>query len=224
MKNEVIKGWKAAVPVALGYLPLGLAFGILAARQGLTWIDVFFMSLLVYAGSAQFIASAMLSSGSAAAAIISTTFLVNLRHLLMSASLSPLLKHLSSPILAWISLGITDETFAAGYPEASGGKASPWFYFGLNGLSHFSWIVSTVTGCLLGSRIPDPEKWGLDFALPAMFIGLLLMQMKNRKDIIVALTGGITALVLSFLVNNSFNVLIAAITAAFTGVVIKNEA
>ena len=103
MKNEVIKGWKAAVPVALGYLPLGLAFGILAARQGLTWIDVFFMSLLVYAGSAQFIASAMLSSGSAAAAIISTTFLVNLRHLLMSASLSPLLKHLSSPILAWTS-------------------------------------------------------------------------------------------------------------------------
>ena len=81
MKNEVIKGFKAAVPVALD-ICLGLAFTYWQPVRG-TWIDVFFMSLLVYAGSAQFIASAMLSSGSAAAAIISTTFLVNLRHLLM---------------------------------------------------------------------------------------------------------------------------------------------
>ena len=92
MKKDILRGLKTAFPIALGYLPLGMAFGILAAQQGLTALDVFFLSFLVYAGSAQFIASAMISSGAASAAIILTTFLVNLRHLLMSASLAPYLK------------------------------------------------------------------------------------------------------------------------------------
>lgn len=221
MKREIRKGLKMALPVALGYLPLGMAFGILAAQHGLTPTDVFFLSLLVYAGSAQFIASAMLASGAAAAAIILTTFLVNLRHLLMSASLAPFLKHLSSPVLALISMGITDETYAAGYPEASTGKAKPTFYLGLNGLSHFSWIFSTVLGCLLGSRIPNPEKWGLDFALPAMFIGLLFMQMKNKKDILISLAAGILSTVLAFVLKDNFNILVATTAAALLGVCIE---
>ncbi|HHU78414.1 MAG: AzlC family ABC transporter permease [Caldicoprobacterales bacterium] len=224
MKNELIKGWKAAVPVALGYLPIGLAFGILAAQQGMTAADVFFMSLLVYAGSAQFIAAAMIASGAAAAAIIFTTFLVNLRHLLMSASLAPFLKHLSTPVLSLISLGITDETYAAGYPEASAGKVSARFYLGLNSLSQASWIASTVIGCLLGGGISSPEKWGLDFALPAMFIGLLFMQMKSRKDIIVALAGGSLSLAFTFLLKDNFNIIAATVAAAFVGVCLDDEA
>ncbi|MGI6141548.1 MAG: AzlC family ABC transporter permease [Caldicoprobacterales bacterium] len=221
MKKDVIKGLKTALPIALGYLPLGMAFGILAAQQGLTALDVFFLSLLVYAGSAQFIASAMLASGAAAAAIILTTFLVNLRHLLMSASLAPFLKHISSPVLAWISMGITDETYAAGYPAASAGKASPAFYLGLNGLSHFSWIFSTVFGCLLRSRIPNPEKWGLDFALPAMFIALLFIQLKNKKDILVALAAGVLSAALAFVMRDNFNIIAATVAAAFIGVCIE---
>jgi 4-azaleucine resistance transporter AzlC len=193
----------------------------LAAQQGLTALDVFFLSLLVYAGSAQFIASAMMASGAAAAAIILTTFLVNLRHLLMSASLAPFLKHISSPVLTWISMGITDETYAAGYPEASSGKATPAFYIGLNGLSHSCWIFSTVSGCLLGSRIPNPEKWGLDYALPAMFIALLFMQLKNKKDILIALVSGTLSVVLTFVIKDNFNIIAATVAAAFIGVCIE---
>lgn len=221
MKKEIMKGLQAAAPIALGYLPLGMAFGILAAQHGLIPMDVFFLSLFVYAGSAQFIASAMLASGAAATAIIATTFLVNLRHLLMSASLAPFLKHISSPVLALISLGITDETYAAGYPEAATGKAKPAFYLGLNGLSHFSWIFSTVLGCLLGSRIPNPEKWGLDFALPAMFIGLLFMQMKNKKDVLISLAAGILSVALVFVLKDNFNIIVATTAAALIGVCIE---
>jgi len=218
LNKEIIKGLKTAIPVALGYIPIGLAFGVLSSQQGLSYIDVFFMSLLVYAGSAQFIASAMLVSGSAYIAIIITTFLVNLRHLLMSASLSPFLKHISTPLLTLISMGITDETYAAGYSEAASGKATPKFYLGLNGLSQSSWIISTVAGNILGSHITNPEKWGLDFALPAMFIGLLFMQLKNRKDIAVAFASGILSVVFAFIMNNNFNIIASTVIAASIGV------
>lgn len=217
MKKEILKGWKAATPVALGYIPLGLAFGITAAQQGLTWIDVFFLSLLVYAGSAQFIALAMIAANASAIAIIGTTFLVNLRHMLMSASLSPHLKHLSTPSLALISLEITDETYAAGYPEASTGKASKWFYFALNSLAHGSWLACTVLGCLLGNSISDPQKWGLDFALPAMFIGLIFTQLKGKSDILVSLTAGILSVIFALFLKDNFNIIIATMLAAMLG-------
>jgi len=221
MEKNFIRGLKAALPIALGYLPLGMAFGILAAQQGLTAQDVFFLSLLVYAGSAQFIASAMIASGAASAAVILTTFLVNLRHLLMSASLAPFLKHISTPMLTWISIGITDETYAAGYPEAYSCKAAPAFFLGLNSLSYFSWIFATVSGCLLGVRIPNPEKFGLDFALPAMFIALLFMQLKNKTDVFVAMTAGIMSIFFTFFMKDNFNIIAATAAAACLGVLVE---
>jgi len=118
-------------------------------------------------------------------------------------------------------MGITDETYAAGYPEASSGKATPAFYIGLNGLSHSCWIFSTVSGCLLGSRIPNPEKWGLDYALPAMFIALLFMQLKNKKDILIALVSGTLSVVLTFVIKDNFNIIAATVAAAFIGVCIE---
>ncbi|HHY82683.1 MAG TPA: AzlC family ABC transporter permease [Clostridiales bacterium] len=221
LNKEFIKGIKTAIPVTLGYLPIGLAFGILASQQGLSPVDIFFMSLLVYAGSAQFIASAMLASGSAYITIIVTTFLINLRHLLMSASMSPYLKHISSPLLTLISIGITDETYAAGYAETATGKASPYFYLGLYGLSHIIWIMSTVLGSIVGSHIANPEKWGLDFALSAMFIGLLFMQIKDRKDIFVAISSGVLSVALAYFMKNNFNIITATIVAAFIGVCLE---
>jgi 4-azaleucine resistance transporter AzlC len=221
MKKDIIKGLKTASPIALGYLPLGMAFGILAAQQGLTALDVFFLSLLVYAGSAQFIASAMLASGAAAAAIILTTFLVNLRHLLMSASLAPFLKHISSPVLTWISMGITDETYAAGYPEASSGKATPAFYIGLNGLSHFCWIFSTVSGCLLGSRIPNPEKWGLDLCPACHVYRPAFHAIEKQKGYTDRSGFRYFICSLAFVIKDNFNIIAATVAAAFIGVCIE---
>ena len=87
-KHDIRYGLTKAVPVILGYMPIGLAFGVLAREAGLNLTQVFLMSLLVFAGSSQFISVAMLKAGADMWSIIATTFIVNLRHLLFSASIS----------------------------------------------------------------------------------------------------------------------------------------
>jgi len=218
MKNGFLKGVKDASPIVLGYIPIGFAFGVLAVQQGMTVLDVFIMSLFVYAGSAQFIASAMLSAGAAVSSIIMTTFLVNLRHLLMSASLAPFLKHIKTHKLALISYGITDETFAVSSTSVKQQTVSAKYFAGLHITSQGSWIVSTVLGGILGNLVPDPARWGIDFALSAMFIGLLLMQMKERKEMIVAICAATISLLMAIYTQGNWNVIIAALLAATIGV------
>lgn len=218
---DYLKGVRGAAPIVLGYIPIGFAFGVLAIQQGLSITEIFFMSLLVYAGSAQFIGTALIASGAAFSSIIFTTFLVNLRHLLMSASLSPYLKHLTTPILSLISFGITDETYAVSISEVKGQNTSAGYFAGLHITSQCGWILSTVLGGVLGNFIPDPMRWGIDFALSAMFIGLLFMQIKHRKDIIVALCAGSISLFLSINLSDSWSVIIAALLAAAMGVGIE---
>jgi 4-azaleucine resistance transporter AzlC len=221
MNKELFKGIKAAIPIVLGYLPIGLAFGILGSQQGLSVIDIFVMSLFVYAGSSQFIAAAMMASGAEAISIISTTFLVNLRHLLMSASLSPHLKHISTGLQSLIAVGITDETFAVSRSFLNNYKASSGYFMGLHITSHVCWILSTVLGGVFGSKISEATKWGVDFALSAMFIGLLMMQVKSKKDIIVSLCSGALSLFLAINLQGNWNVIIAAVAAATIGVVLE---
>lgn len=221
MKNDFLKGMRCAVPVILGYFPIGMAFGVLAVQQGLELPEIALMSLIVYAGSAQFIASAMISSSAAGAAVVATTFLVNLRHLLMSASMSPYLKKASTPLQAVIALGITDETFSVGITKASQGESSPHFFMGLHSIAHLSWIISTIIGGLAGSAVPEPGKWGLDFALPAMFIGLLVMQLKSRKELLVALFSGLLSLGIAVGFKGNYNIIIASVLAATLGVFIE---
>ncbi len=224
MKN-FLKGVKGASPIVLGYIPIGFAFGVLAVQQGMSISSIFFMSLFIYAGSSQFIGSAMIFAGAASVSIITTAFLVNLRHLLMSASLSPYLKHVHTSKQAVISHGITDETFAVGISYAGntkeGEKCSEGYYFGLHITSQTSWIISTVLGGFLGGLISDPTKYGIDFALSAMFIGLLFMQLKDKKDIIVAISGGVLSILFIVTGSGSFNIIIATVLAATIGVILE---
>lgn len=219
MLNEWRQGLKAAVPIITGYVPIGLAFGILASQQGLTAGTIFLMSLIVYAGSSQFIAAAMMASGAEAISVISTTFLVNLRHLLMSASLSPHMKGFSTKLQSIISFGITDETFAVSASYTENSKPSEGFFLGLHLASHGSWILSTVLGGIFGSKLTDTTKWGIGFALSAMFIGLLVMQLKDKKGLLVSICAGILSLILKISLKGNYNVIIAAIVAATIGVI-----
>lgn len=219
MQHEWIKGVKASIPIVLGYVPIGLAFGILASQQGLSVGEIFSMSLIVYAGSAQFIAAAMMSAGAGAFSVISTAFLVNLRHLLMSAALSPHMKKFSRRQKAFIAFGITDETFAVTSSYAGDNKTSPEYFMGIHIVSQMSWIAATVLGGIFGGRISDSSKWGIDFALSAMFIGLLVMQLKNRIYILVAVFAGVLSLILALTLKGNWNVIIAAVIAATAGVI-----
>ncbi len=219
-QNQLMAGARAALPIVLGYIPIGLAFGVLAVKQGLGVLGIFLMSLLVYAGSAQFIATGMLAAGVSTSAIIATTFLVNLRHLLMSASISSHLKRIHPVLQAIISFGITDETFAIDITAAGEQERGAQFFLGVHGLSQLSWILSTVIGGLVGNLIPQPERFGLDFALPAMFVGLLLMQLRESKELLVAVISGALSVGLALALQGNWNIILSTIIAASIGAVV----
>lgn len=218
-------GVQAAAPVMLGYLPIGFAFGVLARTTGMSVAEVGLMSLLVYAGSAQFIGAGMLGAGIALPAIVSTTFLVNLRHLLMSTALVPSLGHNAAWQNTLLAYGITDETFAVNTAVLQGRRANPAFVAGLHISSQSAWIVASVVGALTGQLAGNTQALGLDFALPAMFVGLLVpnLQAPERKPrIISALVAASIAVGVAILFPGSnWNIIAATIVAATVGVLLS---
>lgn len=217
----LIRGIKASLPVVLGYFPIGMAFGVLAVSSGLNVWEVMVMSVMVYAGSSQFIAVGMISAGASFYTIIMTTFLVNARHILFSASLAPYVKKYKTWILALMSYGITDETYGVAINSIESETRESSYYLGINITSQLAWVISTGFGAALGNFIPNPEALGLFFALPAMFIGLLVMQMKNKMSIIIAIVASVFSLSIKLYIPGNWNVILATIIAATIGVVIE---
>ena len=221
-----IQGVKDCIPTIFGYLSIGFACGILSKSCGLTFIEAVGMSIFIYAGSAQFIASSMILSNASIASFILSIYFVNFRHLFMSASLSPYFKENS--LLKNISIGIlmTDETFLVAPAEGFNRKNINYFWMiGLNITAYINWIVATGIGVLLGSIIPDYKVLGLDFALTAMFIGLLISAIKGNlktyKAIIIIITSIVVLIISTQIVSTSASVIIAAVIGALIGVVIK---
>ena len=206
-------GATTAWPIFLGYIPLGLAFGVIARNAGLEPWQIGLMSILVFGGSAQFIAISMLSGGAGMASIIITTFAVNLRHLLMSSSLSVYLDRVNRKWLSLFAYGITDETFAVNLINFRKGNWTFERALTLNHISNFSWIASTVIGGYAGEFIPE-GAFGIDYALIAMFIGLLAMQMKGRKYLLTALFAGILAVIFAMVLPGNLYVIFASMLSA----------
>lgn len=220
--GKFMEGVRDCLPTVLGYLSIGFAAGVIGHTSGLSAAEITLMSLLVYAGSAQFIMAGMFAVGSPALAVIMTVFLVNLRHLLMSASLAPYFRHL--PVWKNFILGaqMTDETFGVASTRLSGEeKGSGSWMLGLNVTAQANWVLATGIGALFGQFIEDPKALGLDFALPAMFIGLLALQLAARKkwrtDIVVMVVAVVCTLLGSFWLSPSLSVLVAIVAAASAG-------
>ncbi|HHX23456.1 MAG TPA: AzlC family ABC transporter permease [Thermoanaerobacterales bacterium] len=222
-RDELFFGIKRAAPIVMGYIPVGFALGVMAADVGLSPLQMAIMSIFVYAGSAQFIAVEMLGSQISAVPIIITTFLVNLRHFLFSASLAPHFKEIKQRYIPLISFFITDESFAVSITDVEQKRLSHFYYFGLYITAYLSWVVSTMIGATLGSLIPDTKALGFDFALPGMFLALLCMQFKNSKFVLVSLISGFLSIFFIYTIPGNWNVILAAIVAAIVGVLINNE-
>lgn len=171
-------GVKASLPTALGYVSIGLACGVVGANSGLTPFQMGLMSLLVYAGSAQFVMCAMFAAGADLFSIVVTVFLVNLRMFLMSLHATTIFTKSS----LWQNIGIgtliTDESYGVLLNERVHHQniTAAWMH-GNNMAGYITWIISVVLGTLLGSAIPNPEMLGLDFALVAMFVSIFESQL-----------------------------------------------
>ncbi len=176
------QGVQSGVSIAIGYFPIALTFGFLAKTTGLSFFETCLMSLIVYAGASQYISLDLLMKGTGMIEIVLTTFIVNIRHLLMSASLNEKVEkdHLAKKAL--YSFGITDETFSVAATKE--GTLSTGFMFGLNIIAYASWVIFSGCGFLVGASLPDLFRDGMSVALYAMFIGLLVPSMKKSLKVV----------------------------------------
>jgi 4-azaleucine resistance transporter AzlC len=219
-KTFILQGLWAAWPICLGYIPIGIAFGVLAQKAGLYPIEIMLMSILVFAGSSQFIAVSMLSAGAGAVSIIMTTFAVNLRHLLMSSSLAVFLGNTPRKKLSLFAYGVTDESFAVNHTRFNQKIWSLDQALVVNHTANIAWVVSSIIGGYSG-RFIHQEAFGIDYALTAMFICLLIFQLKGRFYIITAVIAGVSAVILSLIIPGSSYIILASIFAATTVLGIK---
>lgn len=179
-QNTLLQGVKDCIPTLLGYISIGVAFGVVGIASGISVFEVFLLSVLVYAGSAQFIFCGLYLAGAPVTAVIVTIFIVNLRHLLMSLTIAPYFTKYST--LRNIGFGtlLTDETFGVSVVTAAKeGRLGGKWMDGLNITAYTTWIAACTIGGIIGQWLPNPEQWGLDYALVAMFIALLVLTLES---------------------------------------------
>ncbi len=213
-----------AVPIVLGYLPLGFAFGVLAKDVGITVFQATMMSVLCFSGAGQYVAIGILKAGGAAVTVIMANILVNSRYLLFSASTVPYLKNRVPPFAAaLISYGLTDETYAVSMGRYRNHHPTLPYLAGLNLTAHLGWIGSTLIGSLAGNYLADIGAWGLGFALPAMYTCLLVLVIIRRSHLLAAISAALICLATGYFfpgtMDSLSNIIIATIAGATLGVI-----
>lgn len=224
-------GLRDVLPTVFGYIGVGLAFGIVAHTSHISLLMVLLMSLIVYAGSAQFIIASMLLAGSPVSAIVISAVLVNARMALMSMTVAPYLKNES----IWQNIGIgsllTDETFALSMNKLNltDHQLRPAWFHAANLTAYLVWAAATVVGVMLGGLIPDAKAFGLDFAVVAMFIGLLYLQMITDRSkpltrhLLVAGFVTVVIIVLMRFMPGNTAILVATVVGCLFGMAVEHQ-
>lgn len=216
------QGARDSFPLVIGSLPFGLIFGTLAVGNGLSLAATLGMSIFVFAGSAQFIALGLLAAGATLPVILLTTFVVNLRHFLYAAVLSPRMASLPEWKKALCAFWLTDESFAvmAARMKAESEESMlsaeelSLYYLGSAVFMYSNWQLCTLAGALFGNLMPGVSSWGLEFAMPVAFIGILAPYLKSLPMATAALSAGAVS-ILAYSFPNKLGLL----TAAFVGIV-----
>lgn len=213
-RASFMHGMRLAIPIVLGYIPVGFTFGVLASKAGLSPLEAGLMSLLVFAGSGQLIAVNLMLAALAPANIIMTTFVVNARHLLMSAAMLPFLGKWSKKKQMVYCAEMTDETFALNIGRFAEKGVDQYEAFGIHLTAHSAWVLGGILGALFGGQIADLRPYGLDYALAGMFIALLVPHLKIPRHLAAALVSAALSIILYLCGVEQWNVLIATIAAA----------
>jgi 4-azaleucine resistance transporter AzlC len=192
--TEFFFGFRDELPILIGVIPFGLIFAILAQQAGLTAIEAQAMSLIVFAGSSQFMLVQLAGFKAPIAVMVATGFIINLRHLLYSASIAPYTKKLSFLWKVILSYLLTDEAYAVtiSYFNKTTKSTKHWYFLGAGIALWGSWQLSTWLGLLLGTQIPS--NWSLDFTLALTFIALVMPMIQDRPSIFAAFSAGVISL------------------------------
>ena len=195
--SALLAGARDTVPMLVGAAPFGVIFGTLAIAAGMPVWAVLALSALVFAGSSQFVAVSLIGSGTALPVIWLTTFVVNLRHALYSATLLPYARQLPARWRWPLSFWLTDETFAVveHYLREHGTSGDGvWYWLGSSLAMYVNWQLWTIIGVMLGQSVPGLAELGLDFAMVATFAAIVAPQLRQRPVLVAAVLAGVVAL------------------------------
>jgi 4-azaleucine resistance transporter AzlC len=212
--RRFLRGARLGMPVFLGYLPIGAAFGIVASASGLTVLQVAACSAFVFAGAGQFIAVNLMAAGAGLAGVLFATAVLNLRHVLFSATLAPYLRSTPLRMQLPLALTMTDETFGVNVTDLRSGTADEWSMLGVGVFSWSGWLLGSTLGATATALIGDPSRWGVQFAMPAMFTALLVAQVTGKRHLVAAGVAAALAIALSPFVSGAWPVVIGAMGAA----------
>ncbi|MEO6014980.1 MAG: AzlC family ABC transporter permease [Devosia sp.] len=222
-RSQFFLGARSFIPIAISIASYGVVWGVLAGQAGLTPLEVALMSGLVYAGSSQFVALTLWSPGALPiGAIVFAVAIVNLRMMLMSATLRPLMQDLPR----WQALPamflVSDEVWAITIAENAKGRGSVGFFLGAGTLAWCAWLGSTLGGRLLGAVISDPRTYGLDFAFTATFLALLFGMWKGKSDLVPWLAGALIAILVAQLLPGTWYIIAGGIGGSLIGALVED--
>ena len=206
MKDEIKRALRDTIPVLSGYMVLGMGFGILMHSNGYgVWWSLA-MSALIYAGSMQYLAVNLLTTGASLISAAIATLMVNARHIFYGISMVDKYKGTGKK-KPYLIFSLTDET----YSLVCSGEKSKNYYMLVSAFNHIYWITGSVIGALLGQIIPFSTE-GIDFALTALFVTVFVEQWRSTKDHIPAIVG-VFASVLCLVLFGADDFLIPAMLA-----------
>lgn len=224
-RSEFLAGVRAELPILVGVAPFGMIFGAVAVAAGLPNALAAAMSSVIFAGSAQFIAAELIAAGTPFIVLLTTTLVVNLRHLLYSASLAPHVRHLPARWRLLLAYLLTDEAYAVTivhYNESLAPAAvRHWYFLGAGLALWATWQAATVAGIFLGALVPP--GWSLDFALALTFIGIVVPGLRDGPHVGAALAAGLVA-VLTAVWPYKLGLMAAALTGIVIGVALEASA
>ncbi|HLZ55936.1 MAG TPA: AzlC family ABC transporter permease [Ktedonosporobacter sp.] len=198
--SEFLHGIRDELPILIGVLPFGMIYGVAALSAGIPASIAQAMSAIVFAGSAQFVIAQLIAAGTPALVVILTAFIINIRHMLYSASVAPSIRKLAGPWKWLLAYLLTDEAYAVTilhYQKVEDDTHTHWYFLGAGLALWVTWQLSTAAGIFLGGHIP--ASWSLDFTGPLTFIAIVVPTLKDRASTAVALTAAITALLVATL-------------------------
>jgi 4-azaleucine resistance transporter AzlC len=222
-RSEFLHGIRDELPILIGVLPFGMIYSVSALSAGIPASIAQAMSCIVFAGSAQFVIAQLIAAGTPSLVVILTAFIVNIRHMLYSASVAPSTRKLSSLWKWLLAYLLTDEAYAvtiSHYQKVGDDMHKHWYFLGAGLALWTTWQLSSATGIFLGGHIP--ASWSLDFTAPLTFIALVVPTLKDRASTAAALTAALIALLVMVL-PLKLGIALAALVGIAVGLTLETK-
>jgi 4-azaleucine resistance transporter AzlC len=193
-QEDFRRGALEILPILLAAFPIGLLWGTLAVKKGLSPLETGLASASAFGGAAQFVAIDLWRDPVPWLLIVFSVFVVNARHVLMGASLSRHVGHISPRLRPLVMFFMVDEIWALAERRALKRPLTWSYYIGLGLPLWINWVVASVLGAIIGRSLGDPATYGFDFAFSALFIAILASFWKGPKTgAVLAVSGGVAA-------------------------------